>query len=528
MPSSRCKARGAISNSMQAEHDAYIEGWNADIGQKLTDATRKLSDASEQLKKAKLHRDLEELRADRDAVVQSIAKVSVGSVLQSGQSFITLVPANAQLEIEANVSGREDGYVHVGDPVSIKFDTFPYAQFGMAQGTVRLVSPDSFTVQDETRNPTGSVPLAPNSEPFYRAHITVTRTGLHGVPPGFRIIPGMPVTADVKVGKRTVLELSPRARASLRARGNARAVSVEAGRSGASAVADRFLSYISPPAAFRRAILLGEQGEAAKAFPLLARAAKAGIADAQFQLGRCYLEGRGTPPSRIEGVRWLERAADQGHGDAQWQLASLCVYGLAGGSRDTGTTETLFRKDETSAPDFVSARDWARKAADGGSAQGQALLGYVLTNGPDSIRDLDEAHRRYGQSAKAGCAEGCLGYAISLSRGDSNEEERREIARNLRHASDSGLATATYLLAALVEQGIGAERDEAAAMQLYRRAAESGNPRGANPLRHSASRRTKRREEHSRRRILAPARSACGRCGRRRHARRHQGQERAT
>jgi HlyD family secretion protein len=28
---------------------------------------------------------------------------------------------------------------------------------------------------------------------------------LHDVPTGFRIIPGMPVTADIKVGKRTVL-----------------------------------------------------------------------------------------------------------------------------------------------------------------------------------------------------------------------------------------------------------------------------------------------------------------------------------
>ena len=29
---------------------------------------------------------------------------------------------------------------------------------------------------------------------------------LHDVPVGFRIIPGMPVTADIKVGKRTVLQ----------------------------------------------------------------------------------------------------------------------------------------------------------------------------------------------------------------------------------------------------------------------------------------------------------------------------------
>jgi len=29
---------------------------------------------------------------------------------------------------------------------------------------------------------------------------------LHGTPAGFRLMPGMPITADIKVGKRTVLQ----------------------------------------------------------------------------------------------------------------------------------------------------------------------------------------------------------------------------------------------------------------------------------------------------------------------------------
>ncbi len=148
-----------------------------------------------------------ELRSERDAIVQSVAKVSVGSVLQSGQQFITLVPADAPLEVEANIFGRENGFVHVGDPVAIKFDTFPYSQYGMARGTVRIVSPDAFTAQDEARNPTSALPVLPtNVEPFYRARIAIDRLALRNVPVGFRVSPGMPVTADIKVGKRTVLK----------------------------------------------------------------------------------------------------------------------------------------------------------------------------------------------------------------------------------------------------------------------------------------------------------------------------------
>ena len=193
--------------ALDSERNAYIQNWRANVAQSLNEASAKASDARAQLDKANLHRQMVELRSERDAIVQSVAKVSVGSVLQSGQQFITLVPADAPLEVEANISGREDGFVHVGDPVAVKFDTFPYSQYGMATGTVRIVSPDAFTGQDEARNPTSAVPVLPtNVEPFYRARIAIDRLALHNVPVGFRVNPGMPVTADIKVGKRTVLK----------------------------------------------------------------------------------------------------------------------------------------------------------------------------------------------------------------------------------------------------------------------------------------------------------------------------------
>ena len=193
--------------ALAAERDGYVQSWHADISEKLADATGKLSDARESLNKAQLRKQLVELRADRDSTVLTVAKVSVGSVLQSGQQFITLVPADAPLEVEANISGRDDGFINVGDPVSVKFDTFPFIQYGLAYGTVRTVSADSFTAQDEQRNPTGMVPVSANSsEPYYRARIAIDRVELHGTPPDFHLMPGMPVTADIKVGKRTVMQ----------------------------------------------------------------------------------------------------------------------------------------------------------------------------------------------------------------------------------------------------------------------------------------------------------------------------------
>jgi len=188
----RC-ARGAECSEPgegTAEPEVYILGWQAEVAQKLAEETYKPSDASALLNKAKLRREMVELKSEGDAAVQSIAKVSVGSVMQSRQPFITLVPADTPIEIEAHIFGHDNGFMHVGDPVAIKFDTIPYSQFGMAEGGMRVVSPSSFTAQDEARNSMSAVPLPTSTDPFYRARIQIDHVALRNVPEGFRVTPG--------------------------------------------------------------------------------------------------------------------------------------------------------------------------------------------------------------------------------------------------------------------------------------------------------------------------------------------------
>jgi HlyD family secretion protein len=192
--------------AMMAERDAFVQNWRVQAAQALTEATRKLSDAREALNKSLLRREFVQLRADRDATVLTVAKVSEGSVMQSGEQLITLVPADAELEVESNISGRDYGFLHLGDPVAIKFDTFPFSQYGLATGTVRVISPDSFTTADQLVGRTGAMPIAQNStEPFYRSRISIDSIALHGVPPDFRIAAGMPVSTEIKVGTHTLL-----------------------------------------------------------------------------------------------------------------------------------------------------------------------------------------------------------------------------------------------------------------------------------------------------------------------------------
>lgn len=205
-------AAGAQSklNAMVSEEEGFVQNWKAQVYQDLTDAQHKYYEAKGDLDKAIMRQSLVTMRAQADAVVLTIAKVSIGSVLNPASQFITLVPLDAPLEIEARLKGSESGYVKLGDKALIKFATFTYTQYGGAEATVRNVSADSFTKDSGSGQPgTGAAPgsdtLGGSPDTFYRIRLRVDRYTLHGVPNYFHPTPGMPVIADIKVGKRTIL-----------------------------------------------------------------------------------------------------------------------------------------------------------------------------------------------------------------------------------------------------------------------------------------------------------------------------------
>lgn len=63
------------------------------------------------------------------------------------------------------------------------------------------------------------------------------------------------------------------------------------------------------------------------------QAAKKGHAKAQFNLGVAYANGQGVPQDYGQAVAWYRQAAEQGHADAQFALGGM-YYGGEGGPQD--------------------------------------------------------------------------------------------------------------------------------------------------------------------------------------------------
>ena len=125
---------------------------------------------------------------------------------------------------------------------------------------------------------------------------------------------------------------------------------------------NKLIANFHPAGALMRGIQLQERGDPRGAFALFSLAARANIPEAEFRVGRCYLEGSGVPPSRADGVRWVERAAEKGYVEAQALVATLCLHGMAPGFADAGAGAGLFGGQTTAEPDYLSAAKWARRA----------------------------------------------------------------------------------------------------------------------------------------------------------------------
>jgi HlyD family secretion protein len=207
------EATRARLDAMKAQRDGYIGNWQATVYQDLSVAQHHLADADSSYRKAMLHHTLVQMRAQKDAVVLSIARLSTGSVLQAASPLMTLVPIDGRLEVESVMRGLDVGYVRTGDRALLKFAAFPYTQYGGADATVRVISADSFagggtnvaggmTAQEGGTSDASGDPQAA----YYRVRLAIDRYSLHGVPPFFRPQPGMPVEADIHVGRRTIMQ----------------------------------------------------------------------------------------------------------------------------------------------------------------------------------------------------------------------------------------------------------------------------------------------------------------------------------
>ncbi|MBA8832755.1 MULTISPECIES: HlyD family type I secretion periplasmic adaptor subunit [Rhizobium] len=186
---------------LRADRQAFIEDFRRAAMEQLVELRGQRDMADEELKKMALRRNMVVLTAPADSVVLDLAQRSVGSVVREAEPVVTLVPINVPLEAEVSINTRDIGRVAVGKEARIKLDAYPFQKYGTATGEVRTISQDTFLTGQQEQTATPSQPAAP----FFKARILLADTRLNATDGPVRLLPGMTVTTEIKVGNRTVI-----------------------------------------------------------------------------------------------------------------------------------------------------------------------------------------------------------------------------------------------------------------------------------------------------------------------------------
>ena len=112
--------------------------------------------------------------------------------------------------------------------------------------------------------------------------------------------------------------------------------------------------------------------------------AEQGDADAQFNLGLMYGNGKGVPQDYKQAAYWLKKSAEQGDATAQGNLGIMYDNG-------NGVPQ-----------DYKQAVYWFKKSAEQGEARAQAKLGSMYHNGKGVPQDYKQAAYWWKKSAEQG------------------------------------------------------------------------------------------------------------------------------
>ena len=122
------------------------------------------------------------------------------------------------------------------------------------------------------------------------------------------------------------------------------------------------------------------------------------------------------------------------------------------------------------AGDLIGAVDYFRKAADAGSAEAQAWLGYIY----DYSEDDEQAVQYYRAAAEQGNVRGIAGLGEMYAKGEGVEQDLEESRRYFTKAAEMGHTGSMHALIAAYEKGgLGVEPDVSEAEYWKSRLAEA-------------------------------------------------------
>lgn len=166
-----------------------------DLQTQITTLESQIAQAKSQVTSLGLQLQQRIVRSPINGTIFELPVSKPGAVVQLGQRVAQIAPKNTPLIIKAQMPSQQSGFLKVGMPVKIKFDAYPFQEYGIAQGKVTWISPDSKVSQ----TPQGQ-------QESFELNIALNQQYLQNGNQRILLNPGQTATAEVIIRQRRVID----------------------------------------------------------------------------------------------------------------------------------------------------------------------------------------------------------------------------------------------------------------------------------------------------------------------------------
>jgi TPR repeat protein len=240
---------------------------------------------------------------------------------------------------------------------------------------------------------------------------------------------------------------------------------------------------------YRDLIQETKEDSKSEALKWLRKASEQGLAEAQFELGKLYLDGEDVEKNTDEGIRWLKLAAKQNFEQASNYLSlkfpnqvllTKEESKLARETFDLAVDHLIGRNNRENSPQ--KAVQLFLKAAEIGSLEAKWNLGLIYKDGIGVERNMEEARRWFEVAAGNGHPLAQYNLGLMYLMGSGGDADLNKSIEYFTMSAESGNPDAAFGLGELYLIGDAVTKSEEKALNWFMVAAEAGHPRAQSNL----------------------------------------------
>jgi hemolysin D len=168
-----------------------------DLEAQLTTLKSEIKQTQKQIQSLSIQLEQRVVRSPENGVIFQLPIKKAQSFIQPGQLVAQIAPQGLPLILKAQVSSQQTGQMKVGMPVKLKFDAYPFQDYGVVPGRLNWISPDSKTIDQGQGQGQAEV---------FELEITLEQTYIENANKRVQLTPGQSATAETIIRQRRIID----------------------------------------------------------------------------------------------------------------------------------------------------------------------------------------------------------------------------------------------------------------------------------------------------------------------------------